>query len=85
MKKNLTITEMTPKPFELTQNKNIHKIFKLPKYSFFYPHPPPPTKNALKFKNLNPKNDMSLRMCENIRVHPPPGTGPGYMSTKYQG
>ena len=63
--------------------KNIHKIFKFPKYSFFnFPHP---KKYSLKFKNLNPKNDPSLRMCESIRVHPPPGTGPVYMSTKYQG
>ena len=71
--------------------KNIHKIFKLPKYSFSTtppPPPPPPPKKKKIFietRDLNPQNDSSLRMCENIRVHPPPGTGPVYMSTKYQG
>ena len=62
---------MTQKPFELTQkypqNLQTSKIF------IFLPPPtplPPKKKYSLKFMNLNTQNDPSLRMCENIRVHP---------------
>ena len=57
---------MTPKPFELTQK--YQQILQTPKIFIFLP--PPPKKYSLKFKSLNPQNDPSLRMCENIRVHP---------------
>ena len=47
--------------------KNIYKIF-LPQNILIFLEP----KKILKFKILNPKDDPSLRMYENIRVHPPP-------------
>ena len=46
MKKNLK-SQKWPQN-HLSSPKNIHKIFKLPKYSFFYtPSPPPPQKKNI--------------------------------------
>ena len=49
--------------------KNIHKIF-IPQKIFIFLKEP----KKLKFRILNKKkkNWLSLRMCENIRVPPPP-------------
>ena len=68
-KKKLKCIEMTPKygPILWWPQKNIHEIFMPPKYLFFWK-----SIKILKFKILNPKNDPSRRMCENIWVPPPP-------------
>ena len=52
--------------------KSIHKIFIPPKKIHFFLKTP---KN-IEIQNFEPtKNSPSLRMCENIRVPPPPPLG----------
>ena len=65
--KNLKQQKWPQKPLESTQN--YPQNLQTPKIFIFLPSPTP-QKYSLKFKNLNSKNEPSLRMCENIRVHP---------------
>ena len=69
LKKTLKCIEMTPKysPI-LWWPKKISTKSLYPPKKFIFLKPP----KILKFKILNPKNDPSVRMYENIRVTPPP-------------
>ena len=70
LEKTLKYIEITPKtsPILGWPQKNIHKIFR-PKKIFFFLKTP---KNIEIQNFYPPKNGPSLRMCENIRVPPPP-------------
>ena len=83
MKKNL---KSQKKPFELTQK--YPQNLQTPKIFIFYPPPPPKKKKEKKFieiQGFKPHKMTRAYVCVKISEYTPPGTGPVYMSTKYQG
>ena len=73
LKKTLNCIEMTLKLAQFCDDpkKNIHKIFIPPKNIHFSENP----KKYWNSEFWTQKNRPSLRMCENIRVPPPPTLG----------
>ena len=81
LKKTLKCLEMTLKLAQFCDDpKKYPQNLHTPKNIHFSGNP----KKILKFRILNPpKNSPSLRMCESIRVPPPPGSSQSVMVMKF--